>query len=95
MNQLERDCGIDSIFDVRIVTTTRAIHQQDEGRAKPLPARIDEVMANLRDDRFVGVEQPRKFRFGGYEIGLDDARGADVFAEALGLQLICFGFLHV
>ena len=65
MNQLQRDRRIDGVFDVSIVAAACAIDQQDERRAQALSARIDEVMANLRDDRFVGVEQPRKFRLGG------------------------------
>ena len=57
MNQFERYRSVDRQLDFRIQAAAGAIHEQYERRTEPLPASIDEVVANFRDYRFAGIEQ--------------------------------------
>jgi len=57
VNQFECDRGVDCQLYFRIGAAAGAIHEQDESRPEPLTARVDQVVANFRDDRFAGIEQ--------------------------------------
>jgi len=61
-------------IDSRVASAACVIHEHDERGPQALAARIDEVVADFRDDRFVGIEQSREACFRGDEIGFDQAR---------------------
>ncbi len=86
MDQLERDCGVDRQLDFCVEATACAVHEQYKGRTQALAARVDEVVTNLRDDRFAGIEQPRQFYLGGREVSLDQARRAERLGRRCGSE---------
>ena len=61
MNEFERNRGVDRIFDFGVRAAARAIDQQDKERPQPLAGAIDEVVGDFANQRFLRIEQSRKF----------------------------------
>ena len=57
MDQLDRDCRVDRVNRGAVGAAARAMHQQDEGRSQTLARAVNQVVADLRNQGLVGIEQ--------------------------------------